>query len=173
MGWGGVTSTRSPTPSMFDCPASTQRSPTNTGPTSFITLVVFLDRQVDRVRTTDGYADKLAFEESDPIGKLFVGGRILVLRDDGCVDQRGVLGGLVEREGDHPAAVDVALKDLRGHRRLDLDLLGHRGLTTKAWAGARGGVDSADPTTPNATIRAPSPLVLGKDANGHDRDMVV
>ncbi len=27
-GCGGVTSTRSPTPSMFDCPASTQRSPT-------------------------------------------------------------------------------------------------------------------------------------------------
>ena len=41
-------------------------------------VVVFLDRQLDLVGTTDGYADKLAFEESDPIREFFVAGRILV-----------------------------------------------------------------------------------------------
>src|SRR4051794_24603794 len=39
-GWGGVTSISSPTPSMLDCPASTQRSPTNTGPTDLLTIVL-------------------------------------------------------------------------------------------------------------------------------------
>ncbi len=135
-------------------------------------LVVFLDRQSDPVGTTDGYADKLAFEESDPIGELFVGVRILVLRDDGSVHQRGVLGGLIEREGDHRAAVDVALKDLRGHRRLDLDILGHHGRTTKL-GGATRGAARANPTTANATIRAPGPAEPFEDTNGRDRDMVV
>ena len=40
-GWGGVTSIRSPTPSMFDWPASTQRSPTKTGPTEPCMIIRF------------------------------------------------------------------------------------------------------------------------------------
>jgi hypothetical protein len=35
-GLGGVTSIRSPTPSMFDCPARTQRSPTKNGPIGIV-----------------------------------------------------------------------------------------------------------------------------------------
>ena len=66
-GCGGVTSIRSPTPSMFDCPASTQRSPTKTGPTtrSVIVWSALLDGQADRVRTADRHADELAVDELD------------------------------------------------------------------------------------------------------------
>ena len=89
-------------PSMFDCPASTQRSPTNTGPTSFVaSWLFFLIARLTLQGPPTGTPTCSAFEESDPIGKLFVGGRILVLCDDGCVHQGGVLGGLIEREGAH------------------------------------------------------------------------
>ena len=101
---------------MLDWPASTQRSPTNTGPTDVVTVPLSgpaLTLQVIVVGTTDGHADQLAVDQLDPLVRHVHAG-------DARVEQLG-LEIVVKDDGDLGLAVGVALIDPRGHRLLELD----------------------------------------------------
>ena len=75
-------------------------------------LIAFLERHLDRVGSTGGYADQLAVVESHPIGQLAGQARVEASRDHRRVDQLGIHGRPVEHDGNHRAIFTVALNHL-------------------------------------------------------------
>ena len=110
---------------MFDWPASTQRSPTKTGPTVALAIAVArLDAASDRVGTADRHADQLAVDQLDPLLAM------LAPLTDASTSLASSTS--VQDDGDLGLPVGVALIDPRGHRLLELD--GRE--PSRAWAEA-------------------------------------
>ena len=154
---------------MFDCPASTQRSPTKIGPTGPARSPFFLGRDGDRVRAAGRHADELAIDE---LGACTGAGHHHI---DPSIRDLGVLVGLVEGDGNLSAVVRVALEHLIRGRRRDLHAL-HRpmagrgnGFLARPATCARpvGTAESIKQATAGKRTKAPS--LIGPWAKGSGR----